>query len=118
MPTMLTIRVRKNYDVISEFTVPDYRLDGERLEHLLRAIYVTQLGAEPHELAHHFFNKRKGKPKRSSATDLSSVWNDERREVGCALGTPKLHVEAVSTMSQVHYDEFKKMMAENKGTLA
>lgn len=112
MAKLLTVRVRKNYAVVSEFTVPADRVAGKRLEHLLRAIYVAQSDAEPHEFAHHFFNKRNGQPIRSSATDLFQVWNNERREVGCALGTSQLHVEAVSAMSQEHYDDVKRMIEE------
>ncbi len=106
MTRMLTIRVRRKYRVISEFEIPAYRFEGDKLSNFVRAIYVANITKDAEEMIPFYVNSRKGEPVRNIDSDLRPAYHPERREVGSYCGTPDLLVEVMQTLSEVQYEAF------------
>ncbi|MEM7060354.1 MAG: hypothetical protein AAF557_22465 [Pseudomonadota bacterium] len=109
-----TIRLIRNYEVVSEFEVPEYRLGKDGLANLMRAIFVSNVTEDPKAFTQYYLNDRRGKPKRSSLADLTEAWHPETRERGYACGYPELSVTAMQVQSQEVWDAIEEKKAENR----
>jgi hypothetical protein len=109
------IQVARKADVVADFVVPMYRLDGVNLRNFLRAVVINMRTDGPAEMCEYFFNRRAGNPRPPDDAEVTNYFDHETRRCGYWCGTWEAYATATYEVSQKEADGIRRIQMQNMG---
>jgi hypothetical protein len=113
-PQNWKIKVAQKANVLAEFEVPRYRLDGRSLREFLKALVVKARCRSYEEMAPFYINRRRGQMFRDDRTKIIPYFNHELRLNGHFCGEWECYAQAVYEISSEQADAIKAFQDQNR----
>lgn len=102
-------------DVMADFSLPMYRLDGSNLANFLRAVVINMRTDGAAEMVKYYLNHRASNPRPAEDAEVTNYFHYETRRNGYWCGTWEAYATATFEVSQEEADAIRRIQIQNRG---